>query len=429
MGKLMMSRKEREQLRVFSKLKAGEITQVAAGIMLKMTPRWIRRKLKRYVANGDAGLLHQGRGKPSKKRWDDASKEIAINLLKDKWSGFGPTFAAAKLKELHKISVSDETLRHMMIKEGLWQKKRKRSGHRMRRVRRAMLGMLIQLDGSPHDWFEGRGPRCTLLVFIDDATSKIVWLQFVPSESVESLMKATQAYIDHHGRPHAFYVDFGGVFSVNTNNHDRDKLTQWERACKELAIDVIHATSPQAKGRVERCNKTLQDRLVKEMRLANISSIEQANLFAQETFIAEHNKHFALLPAQEGDAHRPVEDFDLKRTFCIKEQRVIQNDFVVAYKNQLFQITKLQNAVPRPKEKVDVYDYFSGPIELFIRGIKLNTIRIDARPSKTVKCSIPRSFHRPAFDHPWRRSFSNNLRFLLHKESRVKMPGRRGLHP
>jgi hypothetical protein len=328
MRKLIMSRKEMEQIKVFERLKRNEITQVLASHLLKVSTRWVRKKFKRYLAQGDKGILHLGRGKPSTRRWNEDEKARVIQLVRNEWQGFGPTFAAEKLATTHQIKISDETLRQVMIKEGLWQKKRKRSSHRMRRERKRCFGLMVQLDGSPHDWFEGRAGRCTLLVFIDDATSTIIWLEFAHGESVEAIMGAMKGYFQQYGRPHAFYVDFGSVFSVNTNNTERDKITQFERACKELDIAVIHATSPQAKGRVERCNRTLQDRLIKEMRLARISSIDAANCFAREVFIPDHNKRFAVQPAQDGDGHRSLDGYDLNRILCIKDKRVIQNDFI-----------------------------------------------------------------------------------------------------
>jgi hypothetical protein len=385
MRKLIMSRKEMEQIKVFERLKRNEITQVLASHLLKVSTRWVRKKFKRYLAQGDKGILHLGRGKPSTRRWNEDEKARVIQLVRNEWQGFGPTFAAEKLATTHQIKISDETLRQVMIKEGLWQKKRKRSSHRMRRERKRCFGLMVQLDGSPHDWFEGRAGRCTLLVFIDDATSTIIWLEFAHGESVEAIMGAMKGYFQQYGRPHAFYVDFGSVFSVNTNNTERDKITQFERACKELDIAVIHATSPQAKGRVERCNRTLQDRLIKEMRLARISSIDAANCFAREIFIPDHNKRFAVQPAQDGDGHRSLDGYDLNRILCIKDKRVIQNDFIVQYNGVLLQLVKHQQAVIRPKETVDVFRYFDGSLELFIRGIKLNAITIAKRPERPEK--------------------------------------------
>ena len=260
-----------EQVKVFDRVLRGEITQKMAAGMLGITERQVRTKFKRYKENGAEGLLHRNRGKPSPRKVDARKEAFAIDLLRSEWQGFGPTFAAEKLKEIHGITVSKEWLRQAMIKTCVWEGRRQRTKYRKRRERRQTVGAMIQLDGSPHDWFEGRAPWCTLLAFIDDATSKILWMEFVPSESVQSVMMATRRYMQKYGRPISLYVDFGSVFKVNVNNRENYKITQFQRAMKELNVDIIHAHSPQAKGRVERSYRTQQDRLVKELRLAGIN--------------------------------------------------------------------------------------------------------------------------------------------------------------
>jgi transposase len=385
MDKIIMSRKEREQLKVFEKLVAGDLTQKAAGQMLNVSDRWIRTKLKRYREQGDVGLVHQGRGKQSSKRWDSNERALTIDLLKSEWHGFGPTFVAEKLKELKGITISDETVRLAMIAEGLWVPGKRKQKHRKLRERKLMVGILVQLDGSPHDWFEGRAPKCTLLVFIDDATSKILWLEFVESESFDGVAGAAKKYIETHGRPIGFYVDYGSVFSVNLNNPDRDKTTQFERIMQELAIKVNHANSPQAKGRVERCNSTMQDRLVKEMRLAGIFSMEQANKFVQQgDFIKKHNAKFAVPPAQEGDAHRSTQGYDLDKIFCTQEERVVTNDFTISYKGKVIQLTKHQPAIIRPKNRVIVCQHLDGKMTVRIRNCQLNFEEIGMRKTKEL---------------------------------------------
>lgn len=377
MGNITMSDKEREQLKVFEKLKVDEITKTEAAARLGISVRWVRTKFKRYLEQGDAGLIHLNRHKQSKKQWCTEYKDLAISLLKSEWQGFGPTFVSQKLAEIYGIKVSDETVRNMMIKERFWRGRKGNSQHRKRRERRRMIGIMIQLDGSPHDWFEGRGSRCTLLVFIDDATSKLLWLEFVSSESHEAVMGAFQHYIEKHGRPHEIYVDYGSVFSVNTNNPERDKKTQFERAMQELDIKVIHARSPQAKGRVERANKTLQDRLVKEMRLAVISSIQEANKFIHEGgYIEKHNTLFALPPTQEGNGHRPVNIHELDNIFCLKEERKVNNDHTISYKKQILQLSKNQPTTIRPKTIIIVHEHLDGAVSLHLRNCKLNFERV-----------------------------------------------------
>lgn len=385
MEHITMNRKEREQLIVFEKLKNKSITQVEAALQLGISTRWVRKKIKRYLEFEAAGLVHQSRNRISNKRWCENEKAFAIDLLRSDWHDFGPSFAVEKLKEIEDIKISKETMRQVMIKAGIWQAKKKKLKHRKRRERRLMIGLLIQLDGSPHDWFEGRGPWCTLLVFIDDATSRILWLEFAESESFKAVAGATKNYIEKHGRPVSFYVDFGSVFSVNLNNPEREKKTEFERIMAELLVKVSHATSPQAKGRVERANKTLQDRLVKEMRLANVSSMEAANQFVQKgDFIQKHNTKFAVPSAAEGNAHRSIENYNLYDIFCTQENRIVNNDFTVHYKRKLFQLNKRQAAIIRPKNYITISEHLDGKITLKIRNNQLNFKEVGMRKANKL---------------------------------------------
>jgi hypothetical protein len=420
MGNIIMSSKEREQAKVFDRLKRGEITQKIAAEILEISDRWVRTKFDRFLIDGDAGLVHKNRGNPSKKRLSKNIEAILIDLLTNQLQGAGPTFIAEKLDELKGIKLNRETLRLWMMRNGFWSKKRKRCTHRKRRDRKACFGIMIQLDGSPHDWFEGRGPKCTLLVFIDDATSRIVWLEFAKSESTEALMKATKKYMQKFGRPVSFYVDFGGVFSVNTNNPNRDKITQFERACKELGIEIIHAHSPQAKGRVERANQTLQDRLVKELRLAGISTMDEANVFVQTGYIEKHNAKFAVQATNPIDAHRSSKKFDLDKIFCMRETRMLQNDFVVVYKTRLFQLTQQQSTIIRPKNIITINEHLDGKIRLSIRKTQLHFTEIIHRQEKQVLVRELKHY-KPAATHPWRSGFNTcSARTKNQMESRVK---------
>lgn len=385
MRHITMSKKEREQLIVFARLKTGMITQREAAARLKMTPRWIREKLRRYNDFGDEGLVHRGRGKQSPKRWNPEESELMLSLLRSQaWEGFGPTFTTEKLLQIHGIKTNKETVRQAMIKGGVWQSRKQRRKYRKRRERKLMLGLMVQLDGSPHDWFEGRGPYCTLLVFIDDATSNILWLEFAPSESINGVMRATINYIRCHGVPHKFYVDNGSVFNINKNNEEKDKKTHWELAVEAVGSRVSHAGSPQAKGRVERSNGTMQDRLCKEMRLAGVSSIEEANRFLREgNFIADHNAKFAVPAAQKGDAHMPANYYDLESIFCVKEERVLANDYTITFNKQIFQLKRSLSI--RPKDRIRVSVYLDGAIKLGIRNVNLEFEEVNARPIKTVQ--------------------------------------------
>jgi hypothetical protein len=385
MDHITMNRKEREQLIIFEKLKKGEIRQIEAALRLRVTPRWVRKKFKRYVDYGDIGLVHGNRNRISSRRWDGQESALALELLQSEWQGFGPTFTAEKLKELKGINISKETLRKKMIIDGVWQAKKRKLKHRKRRERKLMVGIMTQLDGSPHDWFEGRAPWATLLVFIDDATSRILWLEFVESESCIGVMKATKNYMIQHGIPHMFYVDFGSVFSVNTNNLDRDKKTQWERVVESFSTKVQHAYSPQAKGRVERANGTLQDRLVKELRLASVSSIDAANQFLRGSdFIAKHNKRFAVTPAQQGDAHKFANLNELDNAFCFQENRVLTNDYTILFRKRIFQLGSQQRTIIRPRDAITISTYLDHSIKLSVRKIDLVFIEIFNRPQKPL---------------------------------------------
>lgn len=386
MGHITMSQKEREQSRVFAQLKEFLITQREAAARLRYTTRWVRKKFKRYCQFDDFGLVHKSRGKASQKRWCQKKRQQLIELLNGEWHGFGPTFATEKLEELYSVKVSREVVRQIMIQEGLWHPKKQRGKHRKRRERRLMLGIMVQLDGSPHDWFEGRAGAYTLLVFIDDATGQILWLEFAESESVSALMQATRNYVQKHGIPQSFYTDFGSVFHVNLNNEEGDKKTQWERACEELGIKVNHAHSPQAKGRVERCNQTMQDRLIKEMRLAGISSIAAANEYLRTSnFIAKHNAKFTVKASQQGDAHADAQSYDLGDVFSIKEARVLANDHTIVFNKRTFQLHAHQRTIVRPKDEVIVKVLLDGSIRLWIRKTELVFSEVKAKPFKAIQ--------------------------------------------
>jgi hypothetical protein len=382
MGNFIMSAKEIKQASVFEQLQRKEISQKNAAILMNLSERQIRRKLKSFESQGLVGLAHKNRGRICNNRWDQKEEALAIELLRSDWVGFGPTFTAEKLQEYHNIKISRETLRNVMIKCGIWVVNERKIQHRKRRERRTCFGMMIQLDGSPHDWFEGRGPRCTLLVFIDDATSKIVWLEFAESESLVALMQATRNYLEYYGIPNSFYVDYGSVFSVNADNAEDEKITQYGRMMKECGIKMIYARSPQAKGRVERSHDTHQDRLVKELRLKGISNIQEANLFLCEYYTEHHNLKFAKVPADATDVHRPIKNIDLDKIMCIKEERTLTNDFTIVFNKQIFQLEADQRTIIRPKNRITVNIHMDGAITLSIRAIELYFKKIETLPIK-----------------------------------------------
>lgn len=389
MGYITMNHKEREQAKVFEQVKQGIITQTEAAARLRITDRWVRSKIKRYYQFNDLGLVHKSRGKVSSRRWDTEKERMMIELLQGEWHGFGPTFATEKLEELHAIKVSREVVRKAMIRANIWRPKQKRSIHRKRRERKPMLGMMIQLDGSPHDWFEGRTKECTLLVYIDDATSQVLWLEFAEAESLTALMQATKNYIQKYGIPESFYTDHGSVFHVNISNAENIRKTQWELACLQLGIKINHANSPQAKGRVERCNGTMQDRLTKELRLAGISSIAAANEFLSvSNFIEKHNSKFAVNPAQKGNAHADSNAYDLNAIFSIQEVRLLANDFTILYQKRIFQLHRKQKRYIKPKDKIIIKTCLNGRLSLWFRDVELSFHEILSKPIKEKKIVI-----------------------------------------
>jgi transposase len=303
---LSMSLPERERAFVVRLVVSGQIRQKVAAERLGIGLRQMKRLIRLWRASGDAGLVSRKRGHGSNRSRSPAFHIVLEEHLRGQYQGFGPTLAAEKLAERDGITISAETVRRAQIRLSLWRPKKRRlkQTHPLR-DRRPRFGELIQIDGSPHDWFEGRGPRCTLIVFIDDATGRLTALRFVPVETTRGYLEALRGHVLDHGRPLAFYSDRHGIFRVNAKDAQTgDGKTEFGRVAERLEIEPIHALTPQAKGRVERANQTLQDRMVKEMRLQNISTMEAANGFSP-TYIASWNGMFAVPPRDETSAHRP----------------------------------------------------------------------------------------------------------------------------
>lgn len=400
-----MSQKELSRVAVFDQLVARSITQARASELLGLSLRQIKRKVKLHRLHGAKSLVHASRGQPSNNRLDPLITNQAIGLVREYYSDFKPTFAAEKLAELHGLKIGHETLRLAMIEASLWKAKERKINVHVWRERRAALGELVQADGSLHAWFEDRAPKCTLLAFIDDATSRPLELRFCDGESTRNLMAATDEYVRVHGRPVAVYVDRGGVYKVNNHNPDDDKITQYERALNELGTELIHARSPQAKGRVERLFGTLQDRLVKELRLANISTTEEANKFMNDIYLPKHNAQFAVKPREAQDRHRSIEGYDLDQIFVTKEERNINQDFTVQYHTRWFQLDRKQPTLVFPKNKITINEHYSGTITLTLRTATLNFKEIAKRPEKIKPEPEPVKTYKqyiPPATHPWR---------------------------
>jgi transposase len=325
-GVLSMSVAERERSHLVRAYLEHRLCQREASERLGIGVRQFKRLVRSWKAEGDAGLVSRQRGQRSNRRLNEDLRSRITELLRDKYAGFGATLASEKLLELEGIKVAVETVRQLQIAERLWKPKRRRVRQVFQlRERRARHGELVQIDGSPHDWFEGRGPRCTLIVFIDDATGCLVGLRFVEAESTRAYLETLREHVLVHGRPVAFYSDRHGIFRVNAKDATGgDGKTEFGRVADRLGIAVIHARTPQAKGRVERANQTLQDRLVKEMRLRNIGSMEAANGFSP-TFIEAFNQRFAGPPRDDASAFRPWTDTPavLDAALARREERVL----------------------------------------------------------------------------------------------------------
>jgi hypothetical protein len=339
MERIAMSQWERDVLKVMAECKAGKRTQREAGRLLRRTTRQIRRIRRRLEAEGDGGILHRLRGRPSNARTPPDHRQAVLAAYRADYLGFGPTFAAEKLRMDHALTVTPTSLRRWLMAEGLWQIKRRRDKHRQRRPRRECFGELVQADGSPHDWLQGRGPWITLLVMIDDATSKVV-ARFAPAETTEGYLDLLGRYLRKHGRMVALYTDRHSIFWGQSRTDDpQPGQTQLGRALDELGIDWIPAHSPQAKGRVERFNQTAQDRLVKELRLAQAATIPQANGVLEAKFLPWFNRRCSVQPASPNDAHRPIHPaMDLAALLSVQDTRTVANDYTFRLDNRVYQL-------------------------------------------------------------------------------------------
>lgn len=422
---IAMSHRELDRVGVIRKVVDGELVQREAALHLGLSVRQVKRLVRAFRAAGAAGLVSRRRGRPSNNRIAASVRDHFIGLVRRHYHDFGPTFAHEKLVEQHGFDHSVETLRAWMIAEGLWQPKRRRRGAiHQSRPRRPCRGELVQIDGSPHAWFEDRGPRCCLIVFIDDATSELAALRFVPAETTQAYMETLETYLPAHGRPVAFYSDRHGIFRVNHPDCEGE-LTQFSRALKTLDIGAIHANTPQAKGRVERANKTLQDRLVKELRLRGISDINAANAFAAE-FIADYNRRFAKPPQSPTDAHRPVlhDPSELALILTIHHTRKLSKNLTCQFHNREYQITGQGKGYRLRGSLVTLCEHFDGRVTVLSKGRAL-PFRLLAEGEPPIPIEDEKSVHnridqirqqqaaKPAYkpppDHPWKRAYPDRI--------------------
>jgi transposase len=370
MGWVMMSERELNRVEVLAQVDDGRLTVDNAANLLDLTRRQIFRLLKRFRQDGASAIRHKARGKPPNNRIHSAKRDYALSLIKENYADFGPTLATEMLAEHHGIKVSRETLRKWMIKDGLWLSRKQRRTFHQPRLRRECYGELIQIDGSDHRWFEDRALPCTLLVFIDDATSTLMELRFVKSESTFSYFEALESYLVQHGRPVAFYSDKHTVFRVaKTDARNGAGMTQFGRALNELNIEILCANSSQAKGRVERANRTLQDRLVKELRLAGISDMEAGNAFL-EGFKNRFNAKFAKAPAKPDNLHRAlnVEPGRLAEVLCWRENRYVGKQLTFSYERKRIMLEENELSRVLVGKYVDTYAFVDGRFEVRWKG-------------------------------------------------------------
>lgn len=423
-GRISMSSKELSRLEVITKVHEKRLTISQATGYLGLSERQVKRLSRRLKVEGAKGLVSKRVGKRSNHQLAAGLKDLALGLIRDHYEDFGPTLAHEYLSEKHGLPLSVSSVRNIMIEQGIWTGKE----HRKKRIfqlrqRRSREGELIQVDGSEHEWFEGRGPYCTLLSYIDDSTSKIMYLKFVKSENVFDYFEATREYIELHGRPQALYPDKHSVFRVNREGVVHGSgMTQFGRAMVELDIQLICANTPQAKGRVERRHRDLQDRLIKAMRLQKISTLEEANAFLP-SFIEDFNKRFAKLPQNPTNAHRPLlSEHSLGRIFCHKEPRRLSKNLTLQYKNVIYQIITERESYAMRKAEVTILESKEGAVTIEYRGKELAAVpyhqmqgRAEEVSSKEIATALEnrKSRHKPTPHHPWkngRRGFSSRHR-------------------
>jgi len=417
---IMATQRELKRLHIVQKVCEGSLKQTEAAEILSLSNRQTGRIVGRIREEGPQGVVHRSRGRESNRKLPEELKDRVMELYRQSYEGFGPTLAQEKLLERDGIRISDETLRKWLIEAELWKKKRKGRTHRQWRPRKERYGEMIQVDGSHHDWFEGRGTSCVLMGYIDDATGKVSG-RFYEYEGTIPAMDSFMRYIRKYGIPISLYLDKHTTYkstgrpSIEDELKGTEPVSEFGRAMGELGVQLIHAHSPQAKGRVERLFHTLQDRLVKEMRLRGISSIAEANEFLKE-YLPVYNRRFAKKATQAENLHRPIpKGLNLHRVLCIKTARTLRNDFTIAHDLKLYQIEEVVKT-----KKLMVEEYPDGSMAMWCRGQKVKFRQIAIRPERPQKSQkqsvIPtrKTAIAPPKDHPWRR-------FLYGSKNRKKV--------
>ncbi len=417
---IMATQDELRALHVIRKAIDKVITQKDAAETIDLSERQIQRKVKRIREEGDKGIIHRSRGKPSNRTTPDKIRSKVLTLFKDKYPDFGPTLASEKLFERDKIKVNDETLRLWLIEEDIPYKKRKKRPHRNWRERKECYGQMVQMDGSEHDWFEGRGPECVLMCYIDDATG-IPYGRFYAYEGTIPAMDSFKRYIKKYGIPLSVYLDMHTTYkstkkrTIEEELLNQEALSQFGRSLKELSVELIYAHSAQAKGRIERLFNTFQDRLIKEMRLENICTIDQANAFLEE-YLPIYAKRFAVKASKIGDLHRAIpKGIDLDKILCKKTERSLRNDFTVAHNKKLYQIFDNVRA-----KKVCVEERIDGSLVIRYKDSELRYKEITNRPKKEEPQKTyefkQRKIYVPPANHPWRRNYPHSSHYQQKEE-------------
>lgn len=412
------------------KLMQGRICEEEARKLMGFkSVRQVRRIKKAVMKHGIGGLAHRSRGKPGNRGFGKAFKDNVLTIVRKEYSDFKPTFASEKLFENHNIKINKESLRQFMTKTGLWKpKSRKQPENRhVWRERRSNYGEMEQFDGSYHYWLEDRGDELCLLLSVDDATGRITKAKFDKNEGTVAVFNFWLEYFEEHGLPLSIYLDKFSTYKINHPSavDNKELITQFQRAMNQAGIKPISANSPEAKGRVERMNRTLQDRLVKELRLANISTIEKANEFLK-TYIPKFNEQFAVMPRNRADLHREVNselEKKLPRIFSIQSQRKVNNDYTIMFKNQFLQLEEKQPTAVFKKDTVIMEEHLSGEIKISLKGHYLNYLVLPERPKKIKDIPVAaltnrKADYKPPINHPWRK-----FDFGHEKQGHVKISG------
>lgn len=424
---LKITEKDMEKYNVIKKAINRKLTNREAGLILKLSDRQIRRLKNRVNQFGIKGIIHKSRGRPGNRKIKKEILDKTKHLLKIRYYDFGPTFASEKLEEEYGIKINKETIRLVMINLGLRTVRKRKNNKKYRewRERKFNFGEMIQFDGSYHDWFETGVKNC-LLVSIDDATSK-VYAKFEKNEGLNSVFRFWKEYCFKFGKPISIYLDKFSTYKVNNNKNEFNDIqfkTKFNKITDKLDIELITAHSPQAKGRVERQNGVLQDRLVKELRLNNIKTVKEANLFLENTFLPKYNKRFMVMPKRKNNLHRRLikqEIENIDGIFSVEKTRVVNNDFTISYDNTWYQLEKYQPTLVLRKDRIIVQTRLDGSIHLFLRNKELNFRILPKRPKKInenkfkeitalTKEEVNSSkANKPSLNHPWRKT--NSLLF------------------